>query len=283
MKAGERRSLPVMLFPGVGLLVFLVCSGAAPAQTTHRYKPEECARCHAGPVYDIAAAGGRHKSVPCLGCHAGHPPEVEKPIAPCSKCHLKTSNAHFEITGCLNCHTNPHTPLKMSFKGAGKDACLVCHGLQYWQLRKYESKHSALDCSKCHDAHRKFPSCTQCHIPHSGKIVGDCKLCHKAHMPKLAAYPADYPSKDCGSCHKIPADLFSATTSSHKSLTCVHCHQQRHRMIPACEDCHGTPHPADIMVKFPNCGWCHNTAHDLNWTATEAMEAREEAAKKPKK
>jgi hypothetical protein len=167
----------------------------------------------------------------------------------------------------------------MSFKGASKDDCILCHGGQGWQLREYESKHSALECSTCHDVHRKFPQCTQCHIPHSGKIVGDCNLCHKAHMPKLVAFPEAMPSKDCGSCHKTAADLLSATASKHKSLTCTSCHQQRHRMIPACEDCHGTPHPQDIMVKFPNCGWCHSIAHDLNWTATETLEAREETEK----
>ncbi len=272
------HSLP-MLSLGLGIFAFLVCSGAVPAQTTRRYSPEECVRCHPSPVYDLEAAGGNHRNIPCAGCHAGHPPEVTKPVALCSTCHLTSRNAHYETPGCHNCHTNTHTPLRMSFKDARTEDCLVCHGLQGWVLRKYESKHSSLDCSKCHDVHRKFPPCTRCHVPHSGKIAGGCNLCHKAHMPKLSAYPDAAPSEDCGMCHKIVAGLFRATTSKHKSLSCTFCHQQRHRMIPACENCHGTPHPKDMMARFPKCGECHNIAHDINWTAEETVETPELAAK----
>ena len=269
-----------MLLLGVGIVVSLVYSDIVTAQTTSRYKPEECVRCHYGRVYDLSAAGAKHRDIPCLNCHAGHPPEVAKPTVPCSKCHVKAQNDHFGTTGCLSCHTNAHTPLKMSFKGAGTDVCVVCHGLQGWQLRKYESKHSALNCANCHDMHRQFPSCTQCHVPHKGKIAGGCNLCHKAHMPKLAAYPDPMPSEDCSVCHRTVADLLSATTTKHRSLSCTGCHQQRHRMIPACEDCHGTPHPKVFMVKFPQCGECHNIAHDINWTVKENVDTAEQAAKK---
>lgn len=277
MQTVKRSALAVILFLSVGMPTLPVYSGAALAQTKSQYKKEECVQCHADRVNDIAKAGGKHRNVPCVGCHAGHPPEVEKPIAQCSKCHLKTRKAHFELTGCLNCHTNPHTPLQITFKG--KDACLNCHALQVEQLRDNKSKHTALDCSSCHDVHRKVPQCTQCHTPHSGKISGGCKQCHNAHMPRLVTYAADIPSKDCGACHKKAADLFSANTSKHKPLECTLCHQGRHRMIPACQDCHGSPHPAGIMAKFPKCGKCHNIAHDLNnWTA-EIKAAPEEAAK----
>ncbi len=278
MKTVIRGSLMVILFLGAGIAALPAYSATAPAKAPVHYKKEECVKCHAAPVKDITTAGGKHRSVPCLGCHVGHPPEVEKPIAPCSKCHLKTRKAHFELTGCLNCHRNPHTPLNISFKG--KDACLNCHSLQTEQLRDHKSKHSALDCSTCHDVHRKVPQCTQCHVPHSGKITGGCKQCHQAHMPKLVTYAADVPSKDCGACHKKPAEFLSATTSRHKPLECARCHQGKHRMIPTCQDCHGTPHPEGIMAKFPKCGKCHNTAHDLNsGAATETKETGEEATK----
>ena len=282
IRTAEHGSLRVLLFLSVGILALCVCSGAAPAEITNRYTPEECVRCHTAQVYDLAAAGGKHKGVTCAGCHAGHPPEVAKPIAPCSKCHVKSRNVHFETPGCTPCHTNPHTPLKMSFKGAATEACLACHGLQGWMFRKYESKHSALACSNCHDVHRKFPSCTQCHVPHSGKIAGGCNLCHKAHMPKLAALPDAVPSEDCGMCHKIAADLLKATAAKHRALSCRSCHQQKHGMIPSCEDCHGTRHPKDMMARFPQCGECHNVAHDLNWTVTEVLDSRKETAKRLK-
>jgi hypothetical protein len=95
-------------------------------------------------------------------------------------------------------------------------------------------------------------------------------------MPRAVTYAADIPSKDCGACHKKVSDLLSANTSKHKPLECTLCHQERHRMIPACQDCHGSPHPAGIMAKFPKCGKCHNVAHDLNnWTAAENKAAPE--------
>jgi hypothetical protein len=258
-----------MVFLVVGIVMFLDHSGTASAQTNPALTNDDCGKCHAERANDIAVAGEAHRTVGCSGCHAGHPPQVKKPFAPCDKCHLERTNAHFRITGCLNCHTNPHRPLNITFKSADKDACLLCHGTQYWQFREYESKHTALNCSRCHDVHRKFPQCVQCHKPHSGKIVGDCKPCHAAHMPKVNL-PDTVPSKVCGSCHTKAADLLSATASKHKSLACSGCHQGKHRTIPACQDCHGTPHPEGIRVKFPKCGDCHNIAHDLNnWPAAE--------------
>ncbi|HSB33372.1 MAG TPA: hypothetical protein VLG39_02840 [Nitrospirota bacterium] len=149
-------------------------------------------------------------------------------------------------------------------------------------LQTYESKHTALNCSSCHDVHRKIPQCTQCHKPHKGKIVGNCKACHQlAHMPKIAAFPSEVPSPDCGSCHKVVADLFGATTSKHKTLTCIDCHQMKHRFKPACRDCHGTPHPEDILAKFPECVMCHYSPHDLNnWPGMAATGAAEAPKKR---
>ncbi len=250
----------------------------ATVETKSKYTNKECVNCHANRVNDIKTAGGKHRNVPCVGCHFGHPPEVKKPIALCSKCHMKERNSHFAVTGCLNCHRNPHTPLTITLKG--KDACLDCHVLQQEQIMRNKSKHTALDCSACHDVHRKVPQCTKCHTPHSGKITGGCKQCHNAHMPK-ATYAADIPSKDCGACHKMAADLMSATTSKHKPLECTFCHKGKHRMIPACQDCHGSPHPAGIMAKFPKCGKCHNIAHDLNnWTPAQTKEVSQSEPKK---
>jgi hypothetical protein len=282
MKTVKRISLMVALFLCVSIGALLVCSGIAPAQTKSSYTKEECVQCHAARVNDIATAGGKHKIVPCIGCHHGHPPEVKKPIAQCSKCHLTTRKAHFEVTGCLNCHKNPHTPMKISFQG--KNACLNCHQLQSDQLKENKSKHTALDCSTCHDVHRKVPLCTQCHVPHGGKVTSGCKNCHNAHMPKLVTYSAELPSKDCGMCHKQVFDLLSASTSKHKPFECARCHVGKHRMVPTCQSCHGSPHPASIMVKFPQCGKCHNTAHDLNnWSAELSKGITKEAPKETPK
>ncbi|MGE5174354.1 MAG: cytochrome C [Betaproteobacteria bacterium] len=284
MNRGKCSSLTVMLSLVVGISAFLVYSKTALAQTKAVLSDTDCVKCHAGQVNDLAAAGGAHRGVSCSGGHAGHPPEVAKPIPRCDMCHLRSKKDHFnmEMPACLNCHTNPHRPLDISLKGADKDACLICHGPESWLLREYESKHTALNCSKCHDVHRKIPQCVQCHIPHSSEMVaGDCKRCHRAHMPKVEAFSAGMRSKDCGLCHKMQAALLGATTSKHKSLACIGCHKLKHRFKPACQDCHGTPHPNDILAKFQECGMCHNGAHNLNnWPETAIKGATGDAPKK---
>jgi hypothetical protein len=63
-------------------------------------------------------------------------------------------------------------------------------------------------------------------------------------MPKLVTYAADIPSKDCGACHKKVADLFVTNTSKHKPLECAFCHKEKHRMVPACQDCQDFTPPA---------------------------------------
>ena len=276
MKKGEPGKLAVILILGMGIFMLHLYSGAANAATKKQYKKEDCVKCHAARVNDIATAGKKHRSVPCVGCHPGHPPEVKKPIAQCAKCHPKTRKAHFEEERCLNCHKNPHTPLNISL--TGKEGCLNCHATQIRQLKESKSKHTALDCSFCHDVHRKVPKCTQCHMSHSDTILGDCKECHNAHMPRHVRYTAEIPSKDCGACHSTAFSLLAATETKHKPFACAFCHQEKHKMVPKCRDCHGSPHPAGIMAKFSSCGECHKIAHDLNnWTATDVQETANHA------
>jgi hypothetical protein len=284
MNTAKYIGLTIMVFLVAGIITYSVYEDTAFAQTEAVLSNNDCVKCHAGQVNDITTAGAAHKSVTCSGCHEGHPPSVAKPIPLCSKCHLESKNNHFamEMPDCLKCHTNPHRPLNISLKGAGKDACLICHGPEIWMLKEYKSKHTALACSQCHDIHRKIPQCTQCHKPHWAEMVAaDCKKCHKAHMPQVTAFSADMPSKDCSLCHKLPAGLLSATTSKHKNLACEGCHKLKHRFKPACPDCHGTPHPKGILVKFPECDMCHKNAHDLNnWPRAATKEAAGEARMK---
>ena len=281
MKSLTCGSLVVGLFLIIGISMLLVHSGTARAGEKPSVTNEDCVKCHAAPPADIAAAGGKHKGVGCTGCHVGHPPAVQKPIPKCSQCHM--GKPHFEMKGCLNCHKNPHTPLNISFADNITDACLNCHTRQIAQLRKNKSKHTALSCSSCHSTHRKVPQCTQCHKPHSTEMAAaDCRNCHKAHMPKVVTYAAVIQSKDCGSCHKKAFDVLSASKSRHKTFTCVFCHRERHKMIPDCLDCHGSPHQkAGIMTKFPKCDDCHNVAHDLNnWPEAKKEAPRETPRKK---
>lgn len=235
---------------------------AAPAAAT--LTNADCVKCHEQPPKDIAANGGKHKTeVTCQDCHNGHPPKVKKPIPLCSQCH--SGKPHFQLKGCLGCHTNPHTPKVIKFGNNVTDPCLTCHTPQIEQLKANPSKHTALACSFCHNVHGRKPACTQCHKSHSADITQkDCSACHKAHMPKVVTYKSDVPSKFCASCHGKAFTLLNASNTKHSKLACVYCHQNKHKTVPKCTQCHGTPHPAAMMAKFPRCGECHNIAHDLN-------------------
>jgi hypothetical protein len=279
MKSMKNSYVIIMLLLALGIMSILLNTDGASAETKAPYTKDDCVKCHATQVKDIATAGRKHRSVPCTGCHVGHPPEVQKPIAPCNKCHVKTRKAHFEIGGCLNCHTNPHTPLNITFRG--KADCLYCHAFQSEQLMAGKSKHSALDCAVCHDVHRKLPQCTQCHNLHSPELAAsDCKKCHKPHAPTQVAYADDIPSKDCGMCHSDVLKTLASSNAKHKTFTCAFCHKEKHKMVPTCQSCHGSPHSAGIMRKFSKCSSCHNLAHALNWFATEAQIAPEHVQQK---
>ncbi len=284
MDGVKRSSFMVVIFLAMGISLLLLSAVMVSAQTPAKGVPalsnEDCVKCHAGPPAAIAADGGKHKNVACQDCHTGHRPASKNNIPECSQCHM--GKPHFEIKGCLGCHKNPHTPLKISFGPNVTEPCLSCHTQQIAQLRENKSKHTSLGCSTCHSVHRKIPECLQCHKPHAADMVNaDCKGCHKPHMPKVVTYSADMPSKNCGACHKKALELLASSPAKHKSFTCAFCHQAKHKMIPKCTDCHGTPHPAGMMAKFNKCGDCHNIAHDLNhWSAEKKQPAEKKETPK---
>jgi len=273
--------LPVLL----AVLFALVCAGVAVAQAPG--KPvlvvDDCAKCHSGPPADIATAGANHKSITCFDCHSGHRPASKNNIPKCSQCH--SGKPHYDLKDCLECHKNPHTPLKVAFGSKVTDPCLTCHNQQIAQLRENKSKHSNLFCSSCHSVHRVVPLCTQCHKPHSAEMAqADCKKCHKAHMPKVVTYGTDVPNKDCAACHQKAPTLLNASKSKHRTLACVFCHPGKHKTVPTCESCHGVPHAAALMAKFPKCYDCHFIAHDLNnWPVSPKKESAQEPQKDIKK
>lgn len=236
---------------------------AVPAKAT--LQNTDCVKCHAKAPADIEANGKSHKTaVSCQDCHNGHPPTVRKIIPQCTQCH--EGKAHYKLADCLTCHKNPHTPKVVTLTKSMTDPCLTCHVQQIAKLRENKSKHTALYCTYCHDQqHGRIPACTQCHKGHSPEMTQtDCKKCHEAHQPKAVAYGNDMPSKQCGACHKTAFELLAANKSKHNKLLCVTCHQAKHKMVPKCQECHGTPHPAGLLAKFPKCQDCHNIAHDLN-------------------
>jgi len=261
-----------------------VAAGEPQKQTMATLSPSDCGKCHDKQAADIESAGTKHKtSASCQDCHTGHRPASKNNIPACSNCHQ--GKPHFEQKVCLSCHTNPHTPLKVTFKTPMTEPCLACHSSQIKQLRENKSKHSAKNCTDCHDVHRKIPQCTQCHKSHSADITAaDCKKCHKAHMPKVVTYASDVPSNYCAACHKSEFALLNAKKTKHSTQSCAACHQDKHKMVPNCKDCHGDKHPAGIMAKFPKCIECHKNPHDLNnWTAAPAAPKEASPKKKTKK
>ncbi|AJE02641.1 cytochrome c [Geobacter pickeringii] len=278
------KRIRLLAMAGLTLAAALCLGTGTPANAADQATPtlavSDCVKCHKQEPADIASAGSGHKKITCFDCHASHRPSSKNNIPQCSQCH--TGKKHYELTGCLGCHKNPHTPLNITLSGNISDPCLTCHTQQMAQLKQFPSKHSKLFCSTCHNVHGKIPQCTQCHKPHSSEqTAADCKKCHKAHQPKNVVYGKEVPNKDCGACHKKAFDLLAASQAKHKALACVYCHQEKHKMVPACQSCHGVPHPASMMAKFPKCGECHNIAHDLNrWNAPSKAEPKKEGKKK---
>jgi hypothetical protein len=284
MKKNEWVRLMLLLLSYAILSLYSASGWAAEeARNQPALNSSDCVKCHAAQPAEIESQGARHKTITCQDCHTGHRPTSKNNIPACSQCHQ--GKPHFETKGCLTCHTNPHTPLAITFSSTLTEPCLTCHTPQNKQLRENKSKHSALYCSTCHSVHRQAPECMKCHKPHSADMASaDCKKCHKAHMPKVVTYAADTGSIYCAACHSNAYNLLKASKAKHATLTCASCHQEKHKMVPKCQDCHGEKHPEGIRAKFPRCGDCHRIAHDLNnWKPASAPAAEAPKVKKKKK
>lgn len=242
--------------------IFIFFSNNAIAESGLTIK--DCKKCHEEEPREIKAAGAAHESkINCLDCHTGHRPMSANNIPACSQCHEGTE--HYSLDNCTRCH-NPHQPLNVVLEGELKAECLSCHTEQNAQLVANPSMHSEVSCNFCHaDRHKYIPACTECHEPHSAEMKQtDCMVCHAAHQPTVLEYPDTTPNLLCASCHDTAYTQLLATTTKHKDVSCVACHANKHKTVPQCSDCHGTPHAAGIHAKFPECGSCHNTAHDLD-------------------
>lgn len=262
------KSIPLAKHLLASFVVLLTAGGAIQASAMDSARPtlgpDDCYKCHDAAPQAIETLGMKHKTeVTCVECHIGHPPKDSKIIPECNMCH--SGEAHFELQGCLSCHSNPHTPLVISFGDDVTAPCLTCHTDQIEQLKAVPTMHTEQSCSSCHTAHGEIPNCTTCHDPHTADMVQtDCLTCHKAHIPMPVKYPDDIANKHCGSCHDMALSLLQASPAKHKDVACADCHKAEHKMTPQCQDCHGIPHPTAMMAKFPKCGDCHGIAHDLN-------------------
>ncbi len=226
---------------------------------------KDCIKCHPKIVMQVQKHGSKHKTaVGCLDCHEVHPPMYpkEEAIPKCSKCH--TGKSHYELPNCLGCHQNPHEPLNIVFKGKLVKECLTCHTKEEQQLKAHPSAHTNLGCNDCHDKHGFIPQCSKCHEPHSKEMTNkDCLMCHPPHQPLVITYKKDTPNSFCAPCHGELVSTLANNKTKHHNLACVYCHRNTHGIIPKCETCHGSPHPASMLAKYPKCINCHNDAHAL--------------------
>lgn len=253
----------------IALLFGLLCSSAVTfgaEETDTGLKEKDCAKCHMFQLKVLNDWGGRHRTeVGCLDCHPQHPPEGEETIKTCTSCHF--DRPHFQISGCLDCHVDPHKPLAAlqdTIKPARVE-CLSCHAEVGEKMSASPSKHAKLFCTKCHNRHGFVPSCLDCHSPHlSDQGDPECLRCHKAHRP-LKIVPAGWiPETYCMVCHEKEARALAETRTNHGGIICTFCHKGQHPSVPTCQECHGLPHDQRMHSKFRGClSDCHGDAHRL--------------------
>jgi predicted CXXCH cytochrome family protein len=236
----------------------------------------ECGRCHFSYYQAIRTEGGKHQ-IDCVQCHTiyhAYSPRKQNydQIMPkCEQCHVSAGGGPFhgpdpKLVPCLNCHTNPHTPLNIPM-GDIEVACNNCHGTQAHEVEKFPSLHSEVGCSECHhDKHGLIPTCDECHENHSPAVPLDsqaCMSCHPVHKPTQIMFDKNTDSQICAGCHEEVYNMLQQKVTKHTAVTCADCHPTPHGTIPACSRCHGEPHPPNMKVDVKKCGTCHGIAHDL--------------------
>jgi hypothetical protein len=227
----------------------------------------QCGQCHPTYFRTIRDEGGRHRFA-CMDCHerfhAYNPAKNNwaELMPRCDQCHQQPHGD--KLTNCLQCHADPHAPLAVAMDDTLVAACTDCHREPTGQLVEFPSKHTKLNCSQCHSSHGLIPSCLECHTPHVDKQpVSTCMACHPVHKPMQISYDATAGhNATCGSCHTGVFQTWQATRSLHGTVNCGQCHAS-HGQIPTCASCHGQPHGAGMLQKFPDCLSCHVDAHDL--------------------
>lgn len=255
--------------------------GATPELTSDpELTQSDCVKCHEREPAEVLANGAAHGTeLSCQDCHDGHPPRVADIIPQCGDCH--SGEEHYEIKECTSCH-NPHAPLEVRLEGELKAVCLTCHRPPGQEMQASPSAHAEFACNECHaEKHGVIPTCLDCHDSHSETMTqGSCRACHQAHKPTDLEYGSDVPNVQCGACHVDALAQLTASVSKHGPLACVLCHADRHRTLAVCTDCHGEPHAPGMHARFPHCGDCHNTAHNLNnWSDSEGPGTTKEPAK----
>jgi nitrate/TMAO reductase-like tetraheme cytochrome c subunit len=241
------RIWTVLLFLGIGLLIFTLSIFASPAQAApppQGDKPDNdfCLSCHQeeGPTLTL---GGEELSVTINPIQFGLSVHSEEGIA-CVDCHSGISDYPHPEVQAKSVH---------EFSLALVETCQECHEEQY--SKAHDSVHQAAT-----DAgNEAAPLCSDCHNPHTQtRVIGQesglltisarkeipatCAECHSetydqykksVHGSALSDGNADVPT--CTDCHGVH-NISDPTTASFRNNT------------PAlCSDCHDNP---EIMDKY---------------------------------
>jgi predicted CXXCH cytochrome family protein len=267
MKNPINQALAALVAAGAMLLLMSLQTAVAAFGDDATLDSDDCIKCHTTIVQQVQEAGNKHKSeVSCMDCHDGkHPPGTPKGalIPECARCH--TDEPHFQLQNCMSCHTNPHMPLNITLEGEGqKAACNTCHPTVVQEIDTHKSAHAGFSCSFCHEKHRYRPDCLDCHDPHAeGQQFENCVTCHQAHQPLTLAFTRQVENTDCGACHGDVRSTLEGGETKHAEFLCVFCHADKHGFVPACQNCHDTPHSEKLLSKFKSCNDCHISAHSL--------------------
>jgi len=145
-----------------------------------------CAKCHSDVYNDLKTNGASHSDLSggCYDCHAEH-----KGLPDCLDCHEGIDHSGNIVNkDCTQCH-NGHMPRGVSFgSGTANELCTECHPNVAQEFQDNPSKHSGINCVKCHQEHLQVSPCANCHVGVHPQLTGldvdECIGCHgEAHSP----------------------------------------------------------------------------------------------------
>ncbi len=142
-----------------------------------RFLEEGCSTCHSEADKEMKTYVTQHTELYCFTCHHTRHGYIPK----CVECHQPHSE---EMTPaeCIVCHP-PHKALQVVYpENITPETCAVCHRDDYETLKESNTKHTALDCAKCHPEHRTIIRCRECHPdPHDPATLQKFTVCGRCH------------------------------------------------------------------------------------------------------
>ena len=249
-------------------------------EITEDMPTEKCIQCHPSIATLLRTKGAMHAHVECRQCHLQvhtyftGKTNYDDILPKCVRCHAQPHGD--ELIHCSSCHQEAHAPLEIPASRALSQGCYACHPKLDKEIKIFPTKHTFLYCTSCHHTrHGRKPDCLECHQPHAGRIAASgliirstnpldqCISCHPPHKALKVSYPNNTENAVCSFCHSKVNEMLSRKVTKHTALLCVTCHPDKHKTIKRCKECHGEPHPEDMLKKFSSCGACHGIAHSV--------------------